>query len=218
MTKKLLVAGAFAVVSASVPAQITRSGAGYLLRVKYAKGSVIRLTSVNSASGMPGQNSSLKFVMPITLQVLEVKRARSKVRISLGAVKSQNVVLHGPQTVNVWLNNRNMGQSAQSAAGFAAQLPQGAVRVGQSWRSVAPVATGFGPNGALAATYTFKGIKGTGGNAVALIGYTLDGMAKGKGSMTLYVKDGTLASNELQMTMDLNGGTPVAIESTMRRN
>src|SRR4051812_48889398 len=106
MRKSLLSLFVLGVAAAGAPAQITRSGAGYLMRVKYVKGQVIRLNTTNSMSGLSaagGPKGATQFQTPIALTVLSSVRNVSTIQLKMGAVKYGTSVVNPGQTAVVTL-------------------------------------------------------------------------------------------------------------------
>jgi hypothetical protein len=216
MKRSLLTLVALGVTTLGAQAQVTRSGAGYLMRVKYTKGQVIRLNTSNSVAGLnstPG--GKMQFKTPITLRVLEVQGTKAKVQMKMGAVTYGSTIMNPGSTAVVTLDNRNRPVDGGANAGVGAALPAQTIKVGSTWQGTVPISTQLG-NSRITAKYKFAGLKNLGGRMVAVITYVVSGMATGTGRMTLLAKDGTLNSNEMKLTMSA-GQAPLTIVSTMTR-
>ncbi|MGV3618246.1 MAG: hypothetical protein ACO1SV_23205 [Fimbriimonas sp.] len=197
-------------------AQVTPSGGGYLLRVKYSTGQVLRYASTNSVGGATGRGDGLVISLPIVMRVTEVKGKVAKARLTVGPAKNGNQILNNSQTVVMTLNNRNQGGGEGQSTGVTAQLPERPVKVGQTWTAVAPISTASGQVQRLNATYRFQGVKKVGGKSVAVITYSVNGAATGTGTMTLLQGDGTLWSNNMKIAF--KGGTaPLTLTSNLKR-
>lgn len=196
--------------------QVVREGDGYLLRVRYEKGEVIKYQSVNSVDGMPGKNpSDLKILLPVVMTVTDVKGPFALVRCKVGPALNGKIEMFNPQTVMVKVNNRNTGGETNSPVGTA--LPLKAVKVGETWTADAPVTMGNGSITKLQAIYKFGGLKTDGGNQVAEISYSVSGTAKGTGTMLLLVKDGTIWRNQSKLSLSIGGGKPITLTSVLSR-
>lgn len=212
---KLLALVSLGVLAAAAPAQITRSGAGYLLRVKYVKGSVLRFSSTNSVRGVTGQpTGEFKVALPVVMKVQDVQGPVALVRVTIGPAKSGGSSIYPEQSLLVRLDNRNKTKEGQTSVGT--QLPEKPVKIGQTWTSKAPVSTGMTDMGQLTAVYRFAGVKSEKGQSVAVITYQLKGKARGSGRMLLSMADGLLVSNQLKISF--NAGTaPITMSSVMQR-
>jgi len=217
MNSKTLALGAIVVLAASANAQVTKQGAGYLLRAKYSKGQVIRFNTSNKVRGATAQpGSAIDVTIPITMRVLDVKSGIATVQLKLGEAKLGQSVINPGQTAVVRLNSRNEGTGTAGGANVAAALPAKAVKVGQTWTATAPISTGMGPSQNMKATYKFQGLKSVGGRQVAVITYSVTGFAKGNGTMRLLTSDGTIFDNLAKFSISASG-SPVSVNSEMKR-
>jgi len=216
MNKLLLPVAGLAILAPVAHGQVTKTKEGFLLRAKYLKGVTHKFNMQNSVAGLKNEPAAgAKFSMPITLQVLDVVNGVASVKLTMGGVKMGETVIKPGQSATVKLTNRNMGADG-GAQNIGAQLPKGAVRVGESWSAKAPVNSEMG-RGTLDARYTFRGLKTTGGKATAYITYVLSGYASGEGKMSILVADGILYSNQVQLKLSMGGTAPLVVTSTMTR-
>jgi hypothetical protein len=216
MVKPLSVLLGAATLAALAPAQVTKSGPGYLLRVKYASGQVLRYATSNSVAGVTGQPGNLKVSLPIVMRVTEVKGPTANIRMTVGPATAGTNVLTNAQTVVMSLNSRNEAKGS-TAAGVGAQLPAKPVKVGDKWSAQVPIATATGSQQRLMGTYRFQGVKSIGGRQVAVITYSVAGAAKGSGTMTLLMSDGTLWTNQMKLSLSSTGTAPMTLVSTLKR-
>lgn len=218
MHKRLSMILAAATLAALAPAQVTKSGAGYLLRVKYSPGQVIKLNSTNKIINATGQvHEDMVVGLPVVMRIISVDGPIAQARMTVGpAMMNGNAIVRG-QTVVMRLNNRNQASGAKSAgASVGATLPEKPVKVGQTWQAMAPISTGTGMVQKVDATYTFVGVKTLNGQGVAVVTYEMKGAARGRGTMTILQKDGTLWTNDLTMQFR-TGDAPLKVISKMKR-
>jgi hypothetical protein len=194
--------------------QVTKTRGGYLLRVHYTKGMVIRDAMTNSVSGLAGPGGApLKFTVPITVRVLDATSAQAKLQIEMGAVKFGTSMSYPGAKAAVTINNRNQAVGDGAGPPATAELPERAVRVGDTWTAKVAISTGLGQS-TLTGTYKFVGIRLTGGPPVAVISFKLSGTAKGSGTETLLIKDGTVYNSSADIALSLGAAIGGAGGST----
>lgn len=219
MNKRLSVILATAALAALSPAQVTKSGAGYLLRVKYAPGQVIKLNSTNKMiNATTGKAVETSIMLPVVLRITDVKAGIATARMVVGPASYNGQPLIPAKTVVMNLNSRNQATGVQGgSSSVGATLPEKPIKVGQTWKALAPISTGTGGVQKVEAVYKFVGVKTVDGQGVAVVTYTISGgVGKGSGRMTLLQKDGTLWTNDLKMEVRA-GATPVTVTSAMKR-
>lgn len=204
-------------VAAIAPAQVTKTGGGYLLRVKYSEGQVIRLSSTNDVVNATGQSDQMSIGLPVVIKITEVKAGKALARMTVGpATMGGQPVMNG-QTILMTLDNRNQASGVKGGGtSVGATLPLKPLKVGQTWTAIAPITTGAGTIRKMNATYKFLGLKTVGGKPVAVISYQIAGGATGKGTLTLLQQDGTLWTNEMRMDFK-TGNKPLTVVSKMKR-
>ncbi len=206
----------FALSTGLSHAQIKKTGSGYLLRVKYTKGQVIKLNSTNSVSGVQGRNG--KFVVDLPMVIRVTATAKNSATLDLTAGPAQmggKPVGMAPQNATLHVNNLNQAVDGEATNGLGASYPKDPVRLGAKWKASLPINSGSGQM-TLDATYTFKGVKTVGGRQLAILTMTLAGAATGTGSMTLRMSDGTVNSSNMTLKMVV-GTSPLSITSTITR-
>jgi len=171
--------------------QIVKAKDGYLFRVKYSKGQVVKFDTFNSvvSKGNPAAGMTVKVSM--TLSVLSVAKGVATVRLTMGAGTLANSTkqMTAPQSVTVQLDSKD------SSAVGGPKFPNHPVQVGSTWTAVRPVNMG-GEVKRLDAVYKFAGIKTVNGKQLAVVTYSLTGAANGSGTMMLLSTDASLYSNE----------------------
>lgn len=213
----LLLGAGLLATATSARAQVTKNLNGYLLRVKYTKGTSIQLVATNKIGGPKGSpGAGMTFQMPVTMDVVDVKNGISTVRIKVGAASMGNQQMTAARTAVVLLDNRNKAQQ-QALPALSTTLPLQAVRVGTSWVAKAPVALGAGEPGKMTATYTFAGLKTVRGRPVAVINFKVNGAAQGSGTEYLLVSDGTLFGSEFDLQLNMAEAKGLSVHSSLVR-
>lgn len=171
--------------------QIVPGKGGYLFRVKYKMGQVLRFETTARPANKGGGFSSLTFDAPMVLTVQSVAKGIATVQIVTGPIivgHDKNSTIPA-QTATLQLDDRDA-----SAAG-GPQVPSYPVKVGSTWEAVRPVNLPGGMT-RFNAVYRFAGIKSVEGRRVAVITYYLTGAAQGSGTMLLLTSDASIYSNE----------------------
>jgi hypothetical protein len=208
-------------------AQVTKSGNGHLLRVRYTKGQAMDYTVTTSVTvpGAQGQQPARsRITAPLSMRVQDVARGIATVKIESGPAMVDGKPQGQKTETTVRLDNRNQPQG-QAGGGVesmaAAILPANAVTVGQRWTSTATVNVMNQPMN-LSVTYTFRGVRRVGGRDVAEIQaqYTGKGFATftGSGTTLLRVADGTLQSSVVSLRANISAGQNTATNVTMEMN
>jgi hypothetical protein len=183
-------------------AQITKSGSGYLMRVKYSKGQVVKYSSVTTIKGATadtGNAAPLRVSLPIIINILSITSGKAKAQLVMGPATMGGSQVAPAQKAEMTLDTRNQASNS-SASTLLAPLPQKPVKPGDKWSAAAPVPGMFGKqDGKLLATYKFGGIKTVDKRSVAIITYSISGSAGGSGMLMLLTKDGTLYRNSASL-------------------
>jgi|GEM_PF-665549 len=190
----LLAVGAIG-LSSIAPAQVTRQGNGYTLRVKYQTGQTIKYTLANSMVTPGAKSPAPAMSIPMTIRVVSVTKGVATLEASIGPVPGQGK----PQTQQMKMDSRGRvvgGPAAglQSLSGVA--MPDKAVTVGQTWKDTAQVPSPMGPI-STTTSYKFLGIRTVGGKSVAELSMSMSGKGSslsmnGSGRLQILVSDGTL--------------------------
>jgi len=200
----LFVAGAVLVSGTTTQAQVSRSGGGYLFRMKFTKGQKMTyMMSMNtSASGMA---QPMKTSVPMTMTVMSVQGNVATMKMTMGAVMGQK-----PRDITVKMDNTGklVSGNMQGLNGVSATYPKNPVAVGGSWKNT--TAFPLGPGGNLDSTtnYKFKSIKNVGGRQVAELYVTMTGKSQqfkmsGSGTMLILMADGSLWNTQITTDMDM---------------
>ena len=201
--KNLLVAVCF-VVAASSSAQITKSGPGYLFRMKHQAGSVFKFGVVSSLAGSGANGQPMTFTLPMIWKVVGVKAGVATIDTTVGPVSvGKNPMVNAVKN-RIQLDTRGkvVGQGGAGQQVTPA-FPEKAIKVGQSWQASAPVELPMQGEKKIQATYVFKGIKVVNGKQMAELAVTTGGQASGTGSMFLLVSDGSLFRSTLKMNLKM---------------
>lgn len=190
-------------------AQVTRSGAGYDIKVKYVAGKTYNynLGTAMRMSGAPqGQPANQTMNMALKQRVVSVKNGIATLQVQATGGPQGN---QPPQTVQV--NNRGKivgGKSSNSGFNFLSGFPARPVKVGERWTAQTPMPMGPMGQGKANVGYVFRGLKSVGGRQVAQIDFTITmaGQAalKGAGSAFLDVKDGQLLNSKMNGNLTIS--------------
>jgi hypothetical protein len=212
----MAVVGASLLLTASADAQVTKSGAGYLLRVKYSKGQTLKYRSVNTVTSAQGGGQPMKIELPMVMKIRDVTRGLAKATITTGPPMLGKNPMGQAQTVTVELSTTNAPKSKGGPGIAGAQFPQKPVKVGQTWTMAAPIADTTGMTGDIKAIYKFQGLKSVNGKNMAIVTYSLSGGVTGSGTLQLLAADGTMYSNIAKIAFSGPAGN-LKLSSEMKR-
>jgi hypothetical protein len=212
MKKLLLLTGLGLVCIA--PAQITKNGNSYLMRMKYKAGSTFSYSVVSTLGGLNNKstNKPVTISLPMIWKVVSVTNGVATVDTTVGPVTMGGESMMQPtkNRIQVDAKGKVIGQ-AGAGQQVTPALPEKAVRIGQSWSASAPIELPMQGQSKVNATYTFKGLKTVNGKPMVELGVVTTGKAKGKGTMLLFMSDGSLYRSNIQMTLQMSangtGGT-----------
>jgi hypothetical protein len=196
----------FAFAPSSGDAQIVRSGAGYKMRAKYVKGTVMKYTIAATYSMGGSGTKSQPIEMPMSLKVIDVKGGVGTVQFQL-SMPGGGKPMEG--TVKMDAQGRAVGKSNPMLQGVGSVfLPDKVLKVGDTWTSTSDSPSVVGDLKAKT-TYRFKGIKSVKGKQVAELTLSSSGASKGikmsgSGTMLLLVSDASLFSlvTDQKLVMD----------------
>lgn len=196
------------------PAQIKKSGGGYLLRLKFTQGQTIRHRVSTTVTGLPsmgGSSSVIKNgVMKLTGTMTEVVQSVTgnvaTISSTVGpfSVPGNPTPLAPAKTVTARVNELGEPVGGSQAGGLGARFPKGVLKVGQAWSAAVP-STGMSSAGSPTAKFTFQGIKKVNGKDLAVIAVTVVPTAQfksGKGTMYFQPSNGMLSSGTLNFEMN----------------
>jgi hypothetical protein len=198
-------------------AQISKAGGGYLMRVKYVKGQVLKYSSMTSMINSKSQGAKPILVSaPMVVKVTDYVAGKATLAATLGPMTMGGQQIQPAQKVNLSVDSRNSTTDASPLVGT--RYPVKAVKVGDTWNTTAPI-PGIGSEATknVKATYKFVGIKTVASKAMAVIAYSVTGGANGSGTLLVLVSDGTLYSNKARLTMNLGGSGTMIISSEFAR-
>ena len=203
-------------------AQVTKSGPGYLLRMKFVKGQVLKYTIVTKTP-MGSQS------MVSTMTVKDIKNGIATIYSVVNMPQTGAGRNSKPITQTLQMDNRGkvVGRGSATPAGAATPtLPANAVRVGESWNGDIKVQSGVN----LTSVYTLLSVKTVGSKLVAEIGQKVSGnmgtMGKmsGQGRLNLDGRDGSLMGGTVNMNLVIPSQDPkskptnMAISTVITRN
>lgn len=189
-------------------AQITKTPAGYKMRIKFVKGQTLRYV-MSMRTSAPGQGSPRTMSMPMTMTVTGVNKGVGTIRYTTGPIKG---ISAKPNVSTVQMDS--MGKiisGSENTMGFTgASLPSGPVKIGQSWTRTTPVPLPTGKMNVMA-TYRLNGVMSVGGTQVADLSVKMSGSSSSlslnaTGKMQLSLADGQLSMANIAQRMRINQG------------
>ncbi len=217
---RVLVVGCGFAIASSALAQVTKSGPGYLFRVKWAKGT-INYSLDSTVGGMPSTkgSGSMKIAAPVVLTVASVRNGVADLSVRTGPISMNgNVVMQATtQKIQADQYGKPIGGGGKSSQVLPAGLPTGPVKVGQTWSASVPLA---GPMAGkkVTAKYTFVGLQDVGGRQCAKLNMILTGASTGSGTYYLTVADGLMFQMNMNLNQVIPGGTkPLKISVVINR-
>lgn len=219
-------------ISMGVPAlpsyaQVSKQGDGYLFRMKFSPNqkSVINGTILSSAGGQ-----KFEMGMTVTQVVKSVKNGTATIDYTVNMTKSP-VGSQKPTTMTVQMNNRgkmtggSAGMDMSQMQGY--ELPEGPVRVGQTWSSTNTV-NQAGMSMKVNSTYKLVGLKRVGAFDCAQLAITAKTSGAqmsgtGTGSVFLRLADGSMQQMNMvqNITFSMPGqngkaGKPMSTSTTIK--
>lgn len=190
-------------------AQITKSGAGYDFKVKYAPGATYNYnlaTAIKMSGGPQGTPPGQTVNMLLKQQVVSTKNGITTLRVTSSGGPGG---AQPPQTVQV--NNRGKiisGAGANSGFNFLSGFPARPVKVGERWTSQTSLPMGPMGAGKANVAYIFRGLKNVNGKPAAQIDFTITmaGAAALRGSGTAFLNqaDGQLINSAMKGAMTIS--------------
>lgn len=218
----VLIAGVAMVSALPAASQISKSGSGYLFRMKFVKGQTINY-SMSVSSTVPGMAKPQVVNMPMSMTVTEVNgnvaTVRYKMQSPVGMAKAQDF------TVKMDNTGKLVSGNSPTMNGISATLPIKPVPVGGTWTNTTAVPAGPGGNMDVTNNYKFLGFKTVGGKQAANIQVTMSGKApsmtiKGSGTMLLLATDGSIFATNLNMntSLSMKGQKPMSMDMKVALN
>ncbi len=189
--------------------QISKANGGYLFRIKYFPGEVLRFETLSTVDNVGNASKGVVVKVPMMMNVRSIAKGIASVDLTMGVGKLGSAVVSEAQTVRIQLDDKDSSKFG------GVSVPLKPVKIGSTWTATRPVTLG-GQMKPLEAVYRFAGLKTVNGTDVAVITYSLKGVANGSGTMMLLVKDASLYSNE--MLISVPGMNNIArLKTVMRR-
>jgi hypothetical protein len=212
--RSCVVVGLLALVVAPVSGQVSKSGNGYLFRMKLTKGSSYSYDFSTSTSMPGGQPFSITMSYVMKVQSVDSKGVANV----LMTVKTP--MAKEPTTQTMKMDSRGQMDNQPGMEQFGSvRMPEKALAVGGNWKSSQNL--GAGANAMKAdTTYTFRGIQNVGKVSCALldVNSTMKGAmaAATTGKMYIEVSTGMLYQSDLTTTMTMTQqGKTQTIKSTI---
>ena len=168
----------------SVSAQITKSKAGYLFRVKYVKGQTVRLRTTNTIDNKQSPSAKAVMTVNIDIKVLSIKNGVAVTQMTMGPSMLNGAKVMNGSSTTVALDDRNQTPNSSTTTNLGPPLPKKPMKIGTTWKAVTPINVGTGIQ-QLEGNYRFIGFKTVAGRQLAVITYELTGIANGTGVMML---------------------------------
>ncbi len=169
-------------------AQVTKVGASYQFRAKFARGQVVNWVMTGRKVSGPG--GPMTIGSGFLMRILSVRGGIASVRASSGPVRLNGKQFQPATVVEGELDSRMRPHGALDQAGaFSGMFPERAIAIGGSWTAPMQITTGNLPGNSLA-TYRLTGFSTVGGTKVAILKTTLTGLLQGGGETMVRVSDG----------------------------
>lgn len=205
--------GLFAVLVAPVSGQVSKSGSGYLFRMKLTKGATYSY-DFTTTTMMGGQSIPMSMGYSMKVQSVDAKGVASVL------MTMQSPMSKTPTTQTVKMDSRGQleGQPGMEQFG-SVRMPEKALVVGGNWKSSQNMGTGANPMKA-DTTYTFRGMQAVGKVQCAVldVSSTMKGTmtANTTGKMFIEASNGMLYKSDLSTTMTMTQqGKTQTIKSTI---
>jgi hypothetical protein len=186
-------------------AQIKKVGPGYLFRVKFTQGKVLKY-GISSNVNMPSAGRTFAVSGPFSLKVLSINGDTATLQATIGPLSANGRAMNKPQIMTIKENTRGkvVGGGASSMQQMSIALPEKPVSPGSTWTGETSVAGGMGPTH-VSAKYKFVGIKNSGGHQMAQLAITVSSSGSattsGTGTVFLLMEDGSLWSSTTNMSI-----------------
>lgn len=214
---KLIPVIALLALAAVSQAQITKSGPGYLFRMKHTAGATLKYGVVSSISGFGANGQPMQITLPMTWKVASVKNGVATIDTLVGPVTMGKSQMGQAEKNRIQIDSlgKLTGQ-AGSGQQVTPTFPQAPVKIGGSWSANAPIELPMQGQQKITATYTFKGMKTVNGKQMAELSVKTSGSASGTGTMLLLASDGSLFKSNINLNLKMQGanGTPTTYKVT----
>jgi hypothetical protein len=195
-------------LAGTVMGQISKSGDGYLFRVRYLTGQTINFDTVTTNANKGGSTAGVKFKTPMTMKVLDVVKGVANLEVTmLPTIMVGNPTPVLPKNVvHVQLDERNQTLNKSVIPNHPVTYPSRPIKPGARWTAILPIKNPLtGSIDKMDGQYLFAGMQLVDGHTVAVVNYSLAGFARGQGTMKLLAKDGSMYSNEVLMSLNQAG-------------
>lgn len=199
----------------SARAQITKSGAGYLFRVKYAKGQKLNYdmtVTILIPKGMGPQGGGTRTVTgPLRMIVTDVKGTTASIHIDLGPMIVSGKPASPAQKVDLQVDSHGNLTSAKPTGleNLFMPLPEKPMKVGESTTSAKTVAA-RGKSIKIATVTKFTGVQAVAGRQAAVFISTISAAGapgSASGTRAFAVSDGTVVSSTIVSSTPVPGGS-----------
>jgi len=217
--RNLLLAAAIAVLPGLAFSQVSKSGSGYLLRLKFKAGTTQKYTVTTHVSGLPSnapgsENGVLILEGPLVQAVKSVAGAVATITANVGpfTLKGTETEASSAQSATFQMDALgNIVGAQKQGGGFGVHFPKEIVKIDGTWTAVAALPGTMGGTGSAKTTYRFKGIKTVNKKKLADITLAMTPFSlvkSGSGEVFVSPVDGSLVSMTLNLTLSNPQGGP----------
>jgi hypothetical protein len=212
--RSCVLVGLVALLVAPVSGQVSKSGNGYLLRMKLTKGATYAYDFTTSTAMPGGQPMAMTMSYTMKVQSVDAKGVASVLMTATTPMSKTPTT----QTVKMDARGQLDGQPGMEQFGNV-RMPEKALAVGGNWKSSQTFGTGATAMKA-DTTYTFRGLQNVGKVSCAVldVSSSMKGTmsAATTGKMYLEASNGMLYKSDLTSTMTMTQqGKTQTIKSTI---
>ncbi len=196
------------------PAQVRKQGSGYLFRLSFKKGQVIKYNIVAEAVGNTGKDQGFKMNLPATMTVKDLAKGIATIESSVSPPQANSK----PDVKVFKVNDRGdlvSGNVPVQGQGMFISYPKVAISPGYTWKAKT-TQSGISAD----VKYTFVSIKTVEGQQMAVVTVNMKGSGAqsftGGGQMLIQMSDGILYKMNTDMTL-ATGGKPMKMRMTMMK-
>ena len=219
-TAALAIVGTLAITGAA-SAQVTKSAAGYLFRMKFVKGAKysFNMSVGNNAPGMPAATRNMN--IPMSMSIVSAEGHSGTVRVD-----STNPMSGKPSSTVIKMDDHGkpVGGNMPMQMNISQAMPDKPLKIGQSYSATNSMNSPLGGGQTTVITkVTFVGIRNEGGREVAVMNiasHASGGMTiSSTGTQSIATSDGWPVSMKMvsQLSMGSRTTQPMSMVVTMKR-
>jgi hypothetical protein len=221
MNLKFVICGLALLAAATAPAQVTKSGSGFLLRMKFIKGQ----TLIYDLTGTVTQRGrTLNFQVPMVVSVKDVAGGVGTLEQKVGPFKADGRPM-GPVRTEVLKRDARgtvLNGSGSSAPGLHVMtFPAAPLKAGGTWSAKTKGVVGTAGQMEMDNTYKIVGLESVSGRQCLRIGVTVKGTGNaalaGGGDVWIAVSDGSMVKSTSKMNVTIGKETaPMSVTITRK--